>query len=60
LDSNFGADFESDTGTGALFGLGYAWAVSEQSRVLFGISVSNKNVEGESYSSSAFTIGGLW
>ena len=60
LDSSFGATIDSDTGTGYLLGVGYAWPVSEQSRIMLGLGLSNKNIEGDTVSSTVFTIGGLW
>jgi opacity protein-like surface antigen len=60
LDSNFGNDLNSDNGTGFLFGIGYAWPVSEQSRILLGLNMSSKSVEGDTYNSTTFVIGGLW
>lgn len=60
LDSSFGATIGSDTGTGFLLGVGYAWPVSAQSRVMLGMGLSRKNIEGDTVSSTVLTIGGLW
>lgn len=60
IDTNFAGSATSNTGTGFLLGLGYAIPVSEQSRFMFGISLSHKSIESESYSATSFTIGGLW
>lgn len=51
---------ESDTGMGLLFGVGYGIPVSEQSRILLSINVSNKDIDGENWSAVSFNIGGLW
>ena len=60
VDTNFLGTATSDTGTGFLLGMGYALPVSEQSRILFGFSLANKSIESENYSTTTFTIGGLW
>ena len=50
----------SDTGLGFLLGVGYGIPVSEQSRVLLSINVSNKDIEGDNWSAVTFNVGGLW
>ena len=59
IDSNFGTA-ESDSGTGFLIGAGFALPVSSQSRLIFGINMADRSIEGESYKVTEFTIGGLW
>jgi hypothetical protein len=51
---------ESDFGLGYLFGVGFGIPVSEESRVLLSFNVSNKDIDGENWSSVSFNIGGLW
>ena len=50
----------SDSGFGYLLGVGYAFPVSTESRILVGVSFSDKLVEGDSWKSTSFTVGGLW
>ncbi len=50
----------SDTGLGLLLGIGYGVPVSEESRVLLSVNVSNKDIEGDNWSAVTFNIGGLW
>ena len=50
----------SDTGLGFLLGVGYGIPVSEESRVLLSLNVSNKDIDGENWSAVTFNIGGLW
>jgi hypothetical protein len=59
LDSNFG-NATSDNGSGFLLGVGYGWPISNESRILVGLSVSNYSVENENYSTTSLTVGGLW
>jgi len=60
-DTIFGSfDDESDTGLGFLLGIGYGIPVSEESRVLLSLNVSNKDIDGDSWSAVTFNIGGLW
>ena len=51
---------ETDTGVGYLLGVGYGIPVSEESRVLLSLNVSNKDIDGENWSAVTFNIGGLW
>lgn len=60
IDSNFAGGVSSDNGTGFLFGFGHAWPLSARSRILVGVNVSGKTIEGDSYSSTSLVIGGLW
>lgn len=60
LSDSFGTDIGSDTGTGFLLGAGYSWPLSEQSRIMLGIGLSSKKIEGDNISSTVITIGGLW
>jgi opacity protein-like surface antigen len=60
FDSNITPDLESDNGTGFLFGFGYAWPISEQSRLMLGMNLSSRDIEGDNVSSTSFVIGGLW
>ena len=61
VDTAFGSyDSTSDTGFGYLLGVGYGIPVSEDSRVLLSINVSNKDIEGDKLSAVTFNIGGLW
>ena len=53
-------DGETDTGMGILLGVGYGIPVSEDSRVLLSLNVSNKDIEGDNWSAVTFNIGGLW
>lgn len=50
----------SDPGFGFLLGAGYAIPVSSESRVLLAVNFSDKQVEGDSWKSMTFTVGGLW
>jgi len=50
----------SDIGFGYLLGAGYALPVSRDSRILFSVNFSDKQVEGDSWKAMTFTIGGLW
>jgi len=50
----------SDPGFGYLLGIGYAFPVSNDSRILVGVNFSDKRIEGDSWKSTAFTVGGLW
>lgn len=60
-DTAFGSSTSaSDMGTGFLLGVGYGIPVSEESRILLSVNISNKDIEGESWSSISFNIGGLW
>lgn len=51
---------ETDTGVGYLLGVGYGIPVSEESRVLLSLNVSNKDINGDNWSAVTFNIGGLW
>ena len=60
-DTVFGSyGSSSDTGMGFLLGVGYGIPVSEESRVLLSLNVSNKDIDGENWSAVTFNIGGLW
>lgn len=50
----------SESGGGYLLGVGYGIPVSEESRVLLSLNLSNKSIEGEQISAASFNIGGLW
>ena len=50
----------SDSGFGYLLGGGYAIPVSDESRVLLSINFSDKEIEGDSWKSVTFNVGGLW
>ncbi|MCF6337663.1 MAG: hypothetical protein L3J84_06885 [Gammaproteobacteria bacterium] len=56
----------SEHGFGYLLGAGYAFPVSSESRILIGVSFSDKqvNFNGEignsNWKSTTFTVGGLW
>lgn len=54
------AEETSDSGTGYLLGVGYGIPVSEESRILLSINISNKDIEGDDISVVTFNIGGLW
>jgi len=60
------ASYESDVGLGTLVGAGYGIKVSEESRVLFGVSYARNttpdsaNNLDDTFSALRFTIGGLW
>lgn len=59
ISSSFGTT-ASDTGFGYLLGAGYGIPVSNESRVLLSVNFSDKDVEGESWKSVTFNVGGLW
>lgn len=60
-DTVFGSyEDVSDTGLGYLVGVGYGIPVSEESRVLISMNISNKDIDGENWSAVTFNIGGLW
>jgi hypothetical protein len=60
-DTVFGSyEGASDTGLGYLLGVGYGIPVSEESRVLLSMNISNKDIDGENWSAVTFNIGGLW
>jgi hypothetical protein len=50
----------SDWGNGILLAAGYGWPISRETRILFTAGIANNQIEGESYSATVFTIGGLW
>jgi hypothetical protein len=50
----------SDNGTGYLIGVGYGIPVSSGSRLLISLTSSSRTIEDEEYSTTAFTVGGLW
>jgi hypothetical protein len=60
ITDGFSTTATSDTGFGYLLGAGYALPVSSESRILFGVNFSDKQVEGDSWKSMTFTVGGLW
>lgn len=60
LDAGYYGTSTSDTGLGFLLGAGYGIPVSEESRELLSINVSNKDIEGNTVSAVTFNIGGLW
>jgi len=60
MTSSYGGDVASDTGYGYLAGAGYGFAVSEKTRILLSATYSNKDIEGDSFSTFGFNIGGLW
>ena len=53
-------DLSSDNGTGYLVGAGYGFPVSNESRLIFGVSYSSNSIENDTFTSTHFTIGGLW
>jgi hypothetical protein len=50
----------SDTGLGTLLGAGFGIPISEETRILFGLNVSNKDVDGDNWTAVTLNIGGLW
>jgi len=50
----------SDSGIGFLVGIGYGIVVSEESRVIIGLNVANREIEGDNISTVGVTVGGLW
>jgi hypothetical protein len=60
VSNNYGYSATSDTGSGLLLGVGYAIPVSAESRILFTLTTSTNNIEGDTYSTTAFRVGGLW
>lgn len=58
--TNSGTTSLGSNGTGALLGVGYGIAVSEDSRIILGLNLSSKTIGDEKYSTAAFSIGGLW
>ena len=50
----------SDRGFGYLVGVGYAIPVSDESRILVSVNFSDKRIEGDSWKSTTFMVGGLW
>jgi len=50
----------SDAGFGYLLGAGFAIPVSSESRIMLSVNFSDKQVEGDSWKATTFTIGGLW
>ncbi len=60
LDSSFYNTVTSESGTGFLVGVGYGIAVSEESRLILSANFTSKKIEGETYSATMFSIGGLW
>ena len=59
VSSSFTSDV-SDTGFGFLLGAGYAIPVSDESRILFSVNFSDKEVDNESWKAVTFNVGGLW
>jgi hypothetical protein len=59
MDSNFGSA-TSDNGNGFLLGIGYGWPISNESRILVGLTTSSYSVESETYTTTSLTVGGLW
>lgn len=60
VESKIDAPISSATGYGLLGGIGYGWPVSEESRLLLGISYAVNEIGGRSYQTTLFNIGGLW
>ncbi len=60
LDSSFTSAVSSDSGTGFLLGIGYGVAISEKSRLILGANFTSKKIEGETFTATTFSIGGLW
>ncbi len=60
VQTSFSGDTRSDSGSGFLVGTGYGLPISEGSRLILGINYSNKKIEGDTYSSTTFSIAGLW
>lgn len=50
----------SESGTGFLFGAGYAHPLSANARLLFGINSVSRKIEDETFGATEFTIGILW
>lgn len=59
MDSSIGSA-TSNNGSGILLGVGYAWPISNETRILVGLTTSSYSVESENYSTTSLTIGGLW
>ena len=55
-----GDEEDSDTGTGFLLGTGFAVPVSDRTRVFLGINISERKIDGDTFKTTQFTIGGLW
>jgi len=60
VESSFYSTVTSEYGSGFLLGVGYGIALSGETRLILGANYSRKSIEGETYITTAFTIGGLW
>lgn len=58
--SNYGTSQSNQNGTGFLVGTGYGIAISDETRIILGVSYTSKTIESEIYNSTLLTIGGLW
>lgn len=60
IESDITPPITNDNGFGVLAGLGYGIALSEDTRLLFGLSYKYNKIGGRNFQSTVFTIGGLW
>ncbi len=69
LENTLNNDYDVTVGEGVgmLFGLGYAWAISNESRILFSLNYSIDTIEDSdtppsswAFTSTSFNIAGLW
>lgn len=50
----------SESGVGALFGVGYGITLSKESRILLNFNIANRTIEDNEWSTAAFSVGILW
>lgn len=60
VTSSFNAPVASESGYGALAGIGYGFKLSEESRLLLNANYSLSRIEEENTSTFSFNIAGLW
>jgi len=60
VESNLSNESVSDDGSGYLIGAGYGFSVSTKSRLILGINYSSNSIDNETFTSTLFTVGGLW
>lgn len=60
IESDIASPVVKDEGIGVLAGIGYGLPLSEDTRLLFGLSFKYNKIGGRDYRSTVFTIGGLW
>lgn len=60
FDTAYGETIESDSGYGFLGGAGYGFVISGETRLLLSTTYSSSELEGETYSTLAFNVAGLW